>query len=124
MKLPDDCRDALRQGLMKIVALRPDGSPAADAVQFVFGVWVEAFENAPYCWTNDGAERIKKGFVSFIVGMRRFPCPAEVLAHISPVAHRLPELPPAPMTDEERDYGKKKLAEIVANLAKKKAMSN
>ena len=122
MKLPQDCRDALRQGLMKVLVLRPDGSPAADSIELVFGVWVEAFEHAPLSWVNDGAERIRQGFISFIVGMRRFPCPAEVLEHISAAVFRQPELPPAPMTEEERQRNKKRLAEIVAALAEKQKM--
>lgn len=102
------------QGLMGLVALRLEGAPAADAINQMLDIWLEAIRARRWDEQRD-AERIRAGFRVLFGTCERWPAPARLLSNLPPPKSTA-GLPAPVLTDEQRNNGRRQLAEILQKL--------
>jgi hypothetical protein len=91
---------AVAAGLQRLVLLRLDGAPAADAIEGCALAWADALA-ARALWIEERDEhRLREAFRQLAAHATRWPAPAHLLEHLPPA--RAPQaLPrPAPTRDE------------------------
>ncbi|WP_420904437.1 hypothetical protein [Candidatus Magnetaquiglobus chichijimensis] len=94
-------REEIALGLSKCVLLRLPGYPAADVIEFVAEVWLEAILSAPIYWTeNLDRLRIRQAFIALTRVHYQWPTPAILLDHLPPRAAVM-SLPEPPMSEEQ-----------------------
>lgn len=99
------------EGIAKLYVLRLEGAPAADTLDGVELVWVEALWYSGKVWDEHlDYPRLRQAFVHLVQTMTRWPAPRQLMDHL-PARPRPRELPAPPPTPEER-------ARAEANLAK------
>lgn len=90
-------------GLKRLVVLRLEGCPPADAVEVVALAWAEALLVRGRWGRQTDAPRIRQAFRSLAAHVQRWPAPAQLWEHLPPRPEP-PKLqaPPTPPSEEER----------------------
>lgn len=90
-------------GLKRLVVLRLEGCPPADAVEAVALAWAEALLVRGRWERQVDAPRLRQAFRSLAAHATRWPAPAQLWEHL-PKRPEPPKLqaPPTPPSDEER----------------------
>jgi len=103
------------EGIAKLYVLRLESAPAADTLDGVELVWVEALWYSNVAWDEElDTERLRQAFRALTQRLHRWPAPRELMEHL-PARPKRRELPPPPQTPEQK-------AKAVAQLAKLRAM--
>jgi hypothetical protein len=103
------------EGLQRLLVLRLEGTPPADAIDGVVLAWCDAllvrgrWEQAP------DAPRIRQAFRSLAAHAMRWPAPANLWEHMPPRPQPQP-LPPPAMDESKRAEVKAMLAELAAKM--------
>jgi hypothetical protein len=103
------------EGLQRLLVLRLEGTPPADAIDGVVLAWCDAllvrgrWEEAP------DAPRIRQAFRLLAAHATRWPAPANLWEHIPPRPEPK-QLPPPEMTEEQRAKVKAMLAELADKM--------
>jgi hypothetical protein len=90
----------IADGLQRLVVLRLEGAPAADAIEGTVLAWADALA-ARALWIEErDKHRLREAFRQLAAHATRWPAPAHLLEHLPPA--RAPQaLPrPAPTRDE------------------------
>ncbi|MEO1766771.1 hypothetical protein [Thiobacter aerophilum] len=89
-------------GIQRLLVLRLDGCPPADAVEAMALAWADALLVRGGAWDEAlDAPRIRAAFRSLAAHVQRWPAPADIWAHL-PERPRQPKLPPPPMSAAQR----------------------
>ena len=92
------------EGIQRLLVLRLDGCPPADAVEAVALAWADALMVRGGAWREDlDAPRLREAFRRLAAHSTRWPAPAQLWEHL-PKRPEPPKLqaPPTPPSDEER----------------------
>lgn len=90
------------EGIQRLLLLRLEGCPSADAVEAVALAWADAVWVRAGRWTEDqDAPRLRQAFRGLAAHVRRWPAPAEIWEHM-PSRHEPLALEPPPPTPEQR----------------------
>lgn len=117
MTAPAWFTDLMAEGLARLYVLRLEASPAADTLEGVEMVWVDAVW-ASRSWDEElDAERLRQAFISLTRSMTRWPPPRALLDSLPPRPQRR-ELPPPPISDAEREENIKRLRELLKTIKK------
>ncbi|TXF11907.1 hypothetical protein [Pelomicrobium methylotrophicum] len=99
-------------GLQRLLVLRLDGCPPADAVEAVALAWADALMVRGGGWQEAlDAPRIREAFRRLAAHAMRWPAPAEIWQHM-PARPEPPKLPAPPPSEEERARAMRMLAEL------------
>ena len=91
------------EGIQRLLVLRLDGCPAADAVEAVALVWADALIMQPISWDEElDAPRIRLAFRRLAASVTRWPAPAELVQFL-PARPARPMLPPPEPDEGERE---------------------
>lgn len=84
-KMPDWAYNQMIEGLQKLLVLRLQGSPPADAISGVAAVWEEALTPTTWAWQpeTDG-ERLPQAFRLLIRQADKWAQPAQLIKQIPP----------------------------------------
>ena len=122
-KMPDWAYNQMIEGLQKLLVLRLQGSPPADATAAVAAVWEEALTPITWAWQpeTDG-ERLPTAFRHLIRQAEKWVQPAQLIKQIPPRR----ELPVAglleqkqPLSPEQREANRRRLKQILNQLLEK-----
>lgn len=125
--MPEWVRNQMMDGLSKLMLLRLQGAPPADAVKGVAEVWCEALTLHTWAFTEElDAQRLPQAFDLLIQQADRWVQPAQLIRLIPP----RPVLPVAglleykrePLTPEQRAVAKQRIQAIMAHLAQTKKL--
>lgn len=92
------------EGIQRLLVLRLDGCPPADAVEAVALAWADALMVRGGAWREDlDSARLREAFRRLAAHSTRWPAPAEIWQHLParPAPPRL-QAPVTPPSDEER----------------------
>ena len=107
----------ITRGLQGLLALRLDGAPAQDTINFTVDIWVAALAQRAVGWREQvDASRIQRAFAALFALARKWPTPAEFLAAL-PARYEPRLLPPPKMTEEERARNRAHLQKIITKMA-------
>ena len=100
IKMPDWAYNQMIEGLQKLLVLRLQGSPPADAAAAVAAVWEEALTPVTWSWQpeTDG-ERLPTAFRRLIRQAEKWVQPAQLVKQIPPRR----ELPVAGLLQNKRE---------------------
>ncbi len=120
--MPKWVRNQIMDGLSKLMLLRLQGAPPADAVQGVAEVWCEALTPHTWAFTEElDARRLPQAFDLLIQQAERWVQPAQLIGLIpprpAPPVAGLPERKREPLTPEQRAFARQKIQAIMAHLA-------
>ncbi|MEW5790014.1 MAG: hypothetical protein ACOY4L_09025 [Pseudomonadota bacterium] len=106
------------EGIQRLLVLRLDGCPPADAVEAVALAWADALMVRGGAWREDlDAPRLREAFRRLAAHSTRWPAPAEIWQHL-PARPEPPRLaPPAPDPHERQ-----RIAQMIADLKHRLAM--
>ncbi|HXF66225.1 MAG TPA: hypothetical protein VNK67_05935 [Burkholderiales bacterium] len=92
-------RQAIAQGLVRLVALSLPGTPPAETIELTREAWIEALWPTRAWDERLDAQRIAEAFRSLMLSSERWPAPVHLLRTLPPRPEplKLPEPPP----DEE-----------------------
>lgn len=100
------------EGLQRLMVLRLEGTPPADAIDGVVLAWVDALRVRSVDWHEAlDAPRVRQAFRSLAAHALRWPAPAQLWEHL-PARAVKPALPPPPMSEQQRAYVRERLAGI------------
>lgn len=104
------------EGLQRLVVLRLEGAPAADAIGGVAMAWCDALLVRGLHWDEAlDRPRIRQAFRELAAHVTRWPAPAQLWMYLP--ERRLPQpLPPPPMSQEQRAKVRAMLADVAAKL--------
>lgn len=104
--------EVIAEGIAKLYVLRLEGAPAADTLDGVEMVWVEALWYSGKVW-DEGLDydRLRQAFVYLVQTMTRWPAPRMLTDHL-PARPKRRELPTPPPTAEERARAEAQLAKL------------
>lgn len=80
------------EGVQRLLVLRLDGCPPADAVQAVALAWADALWLRARGWTAEDAPRVRQAFRGLAAHAVRWPAPADLWQHL-PSRAAPPQLP-------------------------------
>jgi hypothetical protein len=90
-------------GIQRLLVLRLEGCPPADAVEALALAWADALLVRGGAWDEAlDAPRLREAFRRLAAHVQRWPAPADIWAHL-PERPRQPELPPPPMSAAQRE---------------------
>lgn len=89
------------EGVQRLLVLRLEGCPPADAVEAVALAWAEALLVRGRWERQTDAPRIRQAFRSLAAHATRWPAPAQLWEHLPPRPEP-PRLDPPPPTPQER----------------------
>lgn len=108
--------EVVAEGIAKLYVLRLESAPAADTLDGVEMVWVEALWYCGRQWDEElDAWRFRHAFVGLAQTLTRWPAPRTVLDHL-PSRPQRAALPKPEVSDEERARNRQRLAELMATL--------
>lgn len=108
------------EGMQRLMVLRLDGTPPADAIDGVVLAWADALMVRGGGWNaTQDAPRIREAFRRLAAHVVRWPAPAEIFLHL-PDRAPVQALPPPPITDDQRAHVRAMLAAIRAKLERTK----
>lgn len=123
--MPEWVRNQMMDGLSKLMLLRLQGAPPADAVKGVAEVWCEALTPHTWAFTEElDAQRLPQAFDLLIQQADRWVQPAQLIRLIPPrpapqIAGLLTYQRP-PLTDKQRAAHKQNIQRLLSHLAKAK----
>lgn len=105
------------EGIQRLLVLRLEGCPPADAVEAVALAWADALLVRGRWEQQRDAGRLRQAFRSLAAHVQRWPAPAELWAHL-PAAQEPMRLaaPPTPPSAEQRARIAQMLAEMKAAM--------
>ena len=90
------------EGIAKLYVLRLESAPAADTLDGVELVWVEALWYSNIAWDEElDTDRLRQAFRALTQWVTRWPAPRELMTHLPARPQRKP-LPPPPQTPEQK----------------------
>lgn len=112
-------REETITGLQKLCILRLENTPAADSIEAVAMVWLEALQTLPISWNeSQDKDRVNMAFLRLIKEADRWPSPKMLIERL-PRRKETPKLPTPPISDAERRQNLKKMQEMSRKLAEK-----
>lgn len=100
------------EGIQRLLVLRLDGCPPADAVEAVALAWADALVVRGGLWQDAlDAQRIREAFRRLAAHATRWPAPADIWQHM-PARPEPVKLEPPKMSDEDRARALRMLAEL------------
>jgi len=104
------------EGLQRLLVLRLEGTPPADAIDGVVLAWCDALLVRGGLWDEaQDAPRIRQAYRSLAAHATRWPAPAHLWEHL-PSRPQPQPLPPPPMDESKRAEIKAMLAELAAKM--------
>lgn len=104
--------EVVAEGIAKLYVLRLESAPAADTLDGVELVWVEALWYTPIAWDREqDAPRLRQAFRALTQRLSRWPAPRELMEHL-PSRPKRQELPPPPPTPEQKARAEENLAKL------------
>jgi len=112
-------RAEIATGLQTLIVLRLQNAPAADTTRATAEVWVATLWRRPIDWRQDkDTRRIRTAFQRIAADCDRWPAPKTLLARLPSKIEDL-YLPEPPISQQQRDRNRAKLAELLRMLAEK-----
>jgi len=108
---------AIMAGFERIYALSLPGSPDPDALELVISTWTDTLWSTA-AWEDLDQARIDSAFRSLARHCERWPAPSQFIAALPPRAQV--QTAEEPMSDEQIAHNKRRIAELLETLAKKK----
>lgn len=106
--------EIIAEGIAKLYVLRLEGHPAADTLDGVEMVWVEALWYGNRVWDESlDAKRLRQAFVGLAQTLTRWPAPRVLLDHL-PARPKRQALPKPEISEEEKARNRQRLAELMA----------
>ncbi|TCS70695.1 hypothetical protein EDC61_11422 [Sulfuritortus calidifontis] len=100
------------EGIQRLLVLRLDGCPPADAVEAVALAWADALIVRGVAWDEAlDAPRLREAFRRLAAHCTRWPAPAAIWEHM-PARPEQAKLPPPKVSDEDRKRALRMLAEL------------
>lgn len=107
---------AVAEGIARLYVLRLESAPAADTLDGVELVWVEALWYMPVAWDEElDTPRLAAAFRRLTQRLSRWPAPRELMEHL-PSRPKPAALPSPPISDEQRARNRERIAEMMASL--------
>jgi hypothetical protein len=107
------------EGLQRLLVLRLEGTPPADAIDGVVLAWCDALLVSGVNWDDAlDAPRIRQAFRLLAAHATRWPAPVQLRDHLPARPERM-KLPPPPMTAEQKQRARAMLADIVRKMGVK-----
>lgn len=106
------------KGLKKLVALRLEGAPAADAITLTLDVWLVALSKGSQREEHVDAPRIRKGFETLFATCERWPAPAQLLRAM-PAAEAPLQIPKPKRTGKQIQTGNAALDGLMATMKRR-----
>lgn len=103
------------EGIQRLLVLRLDGCPPADAVEAVALAWADALMLRASWVEETDAPRLREGFRSLAAHATRWPVPAQFFEHLPP-RQALRELPPPPPSAQDKERIRALLAAARARM--------
>lgn len=104
------------EGLQRLLVLRLEGTPPADAIDGVVLAWCDALLVRGGHWDEaHDAPRIRQAYRSLAAHATRWPAPANLWEHL-PSRPQPKPLPPPEMDESKRAEVKVMLAELAAKM--------
>lgn len=103
------------EGIQRLLVLRLDGCPPADAVEAVALAWADALLVRGRWEQQRDAPRLRQAFRSLAAHVQRWPAPAEVWLHLPPAPEPLRLNPPL-STPQERERIRAMLQQVRQKL--------
>ncbi|GAB4112868.1 MAG: hypothetical protein Fur0019_19290 [Tibeticola sp.] len=104
------------EGIQRLLVLRLDGCPPADAVEAVALAWADTLMVRGGRWEEDvDAPRIREAFRRLAAYAQRWPAPAAIWEHV-PARPEPPKLPPPMVSEEDKQRALRMLAELRAKM--------
>ncbi|MCS4503873.1 hypothetical protein NYO91_07255 [Arhodomonas aquaeolei] len=116
---PDWFQEVVAEGIAKLYVLRLDSAPAADTLDGVEMVWVEALWHCGKQWDEAADyERLRRAFVALTQRVDRWPAPKQLLENLPPRPQpkSLPQPKPTPEERERAQAFVRRMREIVAGM--------
>lgn len=113
--VPEWFREVVAEGIARLYVLRLDSAPAADTLDGVELVWVEALWTCGKDWVEEDAWRLRRAFVALSQRATRWPAPAQLLEQL-PARTPRRHLPPPPLSDEEVERNRARLRQILRDV--------
>lgn len=108
--------DEVATGLQRLLILRLNGSPPADAIEATATVWIDAVMRYPVAWNEQQDRwRIQVGFDQLVWKSERWPTVKHLIDSL-PNRNPPPPLPKPKMTKQQQERGKQKLKQILEHL--------
>jgi hypothetical protein len=99
------------EGIQRLLVLRLDGCPPADAVEAVALAWADALMTRRIAWDEElDAPRLRQAFRLLAAQAARWPAPV-ALWDVLPARPELVKLPP-PLVQEDKERARKMLAHL------------
>ena len=112
------------EGVQRLLVLRLDGCPPADAVEAVALAWADAIWLRAGHWTpQQDAPRVQQAFRALAAHATRWPAPAELWQHLPARAPQAALPPPSPSA-EDKERARAVLAGIAQMLGKKRIVDD
>jgi hypothetical protein len=124
-KMPDWAYNQMIEGLQKLLVLRLQGSPPADAISAVAAVWEEALTPTTWAWQLEtDSERLPAAFRRLIRQADRWAQPAQLI-HLIPPRRELPvagllENKRNPPSAAERQAAQERVRQMLNRLTQSK----
>lgn len=104
--------EVVAEGIAKLYVLRLESAPAADTLDGVEMVWVEALWYSGKVWEEHlDRNRLRQAFVHLVQTVTRWPAPRTLMDHL-PARAKPRELPAPPPTPEDRARAEAQLAKL------------
>lgn len=103
------------RGMQALMVLRLPGAPPEDAITLTLDVWLNALEDWIVWNEEQDTPRIQKAFKTLIRKSEKWPAPKHLIEALPERIH-MPALPEPPLTAEERQRNKARLAKLLATL--------
>lgn len=104
------------EGIQRLLVLRLDGAPPADAVEAVALAWADALLVRGSAWVEHlDAQRAREAFRRMAANVDRWPPPARIWEFM-PARQQKKALPVPPVSDEARARVRAMLADIAQKL--------
>lgn len=104
--------EVVAEGIAKLYVLRLESAPAADTLDGVEMVWVEALWYSNVAWDEElDSDRLRQAFRALTQRATRWPAPRELMTLLPGRPQRTP-LPPPPQTPEQKAKAEAQLAKL------------
>lgn len=108
-------REAVMEGMQRLVALHLPGQPPAETVVLTAEAWVEALWAHGPGWCEADAQRLRAAFVALLAQVERWPAPRHLIAAMPARAHVVTLAPPTPSASQ-RAATRAMLADLAQRL--------
>ncbi|MAP35689.1 MAG: hypothetical protein CME75_07955 [Halomonas sp.] len=109
-------RDAVTDGVMRLLSLRLPSAPWEDESEYTTKMWIEALWAAPIGWDEEqDAHRLRYAFNRLGGQAERWPAPRQLLS-LLPDRPQRARLPKPPMSEAKRKANRERLRSMIAEL--------